>query len=66
MGNPEQLAREAIDALLEQAGWHVCDAGKTNIHAARVIEAKKEGVTLTGMKPRPTNTPRACRAARTQ
>lgn len=77
MGTPEQLAREAIDAFLEQAGWHVCDADKTNIHAARgvaireiplpgygfadyllyvdgkaagVIEAKKEGITLTGVE----------------
>jgi len=75
---PEQQARESIDALLEAAGWHICDADKANIHAARgvairefslarghgfadyllyvdgkaagVIEAKKEGVTLTGVE----------------
>ena len=74
---PEQHARENIDRLLEAAGWHVCDADKANIHAARgvairefplpgygfadyllyvdgkaagVIEAKKEGVTLTGVE----------------
>ncbi len=74
---PEQQAREKIDALLSAAGWHVCDADKANIHAARgvairefplpghgfadyllyvdskaagVIEAKKEGVTLTGVE----------------
>ena len=73
---PEQQAREEIDALLTAAGWHVCDASAANIHAARgvairefplpgygfadyllyvdgkaagVIEAKKEGVTLTGV-----------------
>jgi len=74
---PEQQARGNIDALLEAAGWHVCDASAANIHAARgvairefplpgygfadyllyvdgkaagVIEAKKEGVTLTGVE----------------
>jgi len=74
---PEQKAREEIDRLLSAAGWHVCDADKANIHAARgvairefplpgygfadyllyvegkaagVIEAKKEGVTLTGVE----------------
>jgi len=77
MTQPEQLARENIDALLFAAGWHVCDATAANIHAARgvairefplpghgfadyllyidgkaagVIEAKKEGVTLTGVE----------------
>jgi len=75
---PEQLARASIDTLLKAAGWHVCDANKANIHAARgvairefplaqghgfadyllyvegkaagVIEAKREGVTLTGVE----------------
>lgn len=74
---PEQQARKNIDALLEAAGWHVCDAAAANIHASRgvairefplpgygfadyllyvegkaagVIEAKKEGVTLTGVE----------------
>jgi type I site-specific restriction endonuclease len=37
---PEQKARVSIDALLVQAGWHVCG----------VIEAKKEGATLTGVE----------------
>lgn len=74
----EHEARENIDQLLSAAGWHVCDAAKANIHAARgvairefplksgygfadyllyvdgkaagVIEAKKEGVTLTGVE----------------
>ncbi len=31
---PEQKARVSIDALLVQAGWHVCDMGQANIHAA--------------------------------
>jgi len=75
---PEQEARESIDQLLIAAGWHICDADKANIHAARgvairefplakghgfadyllyvdgkaagVIEAKKEGATLTGVE----------------
>jgi type I restriction enzyme, R subunit len=74
----EQRARENIDRLLTAAGWHVCDADKVNIHAARgmairefplktghgfadyllyidgkaagVIEAKKAGVTLSGVE----------------
>jgi len=75
---PEQEARESIDQLLIAAGWHICDADRANIHAARgvairefplakghgfadyllyvdgkaagVIEAKKEGATLTGVE----------------
>ena len=75
---PEQKARVNIDALLQQAGWHVCHMNDANIHAARgvalrefplnpgygfadyllyidgkaagVIEAKKEGSTLTGVE----------------
>jgi len=74
---PEQQARGNIDALLQAAGWYVCDPAAANIHAARgvairefplpgygfadyllyvdgkaagVIEAKKEGVTLTGVE----------------
>ncbi len=75
---PEQHARVSIDALLQQAGWHVCRMADANIHAARdvalrefllntgygfadyllyidgkaagVIEAKKEGATLTGVE----------------
>lgn len=31
---PEQKARVSIDALLQQAGWHVCDVAPANIHAA--------------------------------
>lgn len=77
---PEQKARVSIDALLVQAGWHVCNVADANIHAGSgdakgvairefplsngfgfadyllhvngkacgVIEAKKEGATLTG------------------
>jgi type I restriction enzyme R subunit len=75
---PEQKARVNIDALLVQAGWHVCAVSDANIHAAvgvairefplnngfgfadyllyvngkacGVIEAKKEGATLTGVE----------------
>ncbi|OGB47213.1 MAG: type III restriction endonuclease subunit R [Burkholderiales bacterium RIFCSPLOWO2_12_FULL_65_40] len=75
---PEQKARVSIDALLQQAGWHVCGVADANIHAATgvairefplntgfgfadyllyvngkacgVIEAKKEGATLTGVE----------------
>ena len=75
---PEQQARQNIDTLLQQAGWHVCDIALANIHVSRgvalrefplnpgygfadyllyidgkaagVIEAKKEGATLTGVE----------------
>ena len=78
MAQPEQLAREHIDALLSAAGWHVCDTDRANLQAARgiairefplkpghgfadyllyvdgraagVIEAKKEGATLSGVE----------------
>jgi type I restriction enzyme R subunit len=78
MTTPEQRARECIDRLLAAAGWHVCNTGNVNLHAAQgvavrefplksghgfadyllyvngkaagVIEAKKEGVTLTGVE----------------
>lgn len=32
---PELQAREQIDALLGQVGWHVCDSDKANINGAR-------------------------------
>jgi len=75
---PEHKARQSIDVLLTQVGWHVCDMNDANIHAERgvairefplntgygfadyllyidgkaagVIEAKKEGSTLTGVE----------------
>jgi hypothetical protein len=31
---PEDKAREQIDKMLAQAGWHVCDFRDANIHAA--------------------------------
>ena len=34
---PEQKARVSIDALLKQAGWHVCSMADANIHAARGV-----------------------------
>ena len=73
----EQETRVEIDALLNAAGWVVCDVSTANIHAsagvairefplpghgfadyllyvdakaAGVIEAKKQGVTLTGVE----------------
>lgn len=39
--NPEERARQTIDALLKAAGWHVCDASDTNIHAARGIAIRE-------------------------
>ncbi|MCB1849244.1 MAG: DEAD/DEAH box helicase family protein [Gammaproteobacteria bacterium] len=78
MPQKEQQARAMIDRLLEQAGWHLCDANEANIHshrgvavrefalqsghgfadyllyldgtAAGIIEAKKEGHTLSGVE----------------
>ncbi|MGE0680571.1 MAG: type I restriction-modification enzyme R subunit C-terminal domain-containing protein [Candidatus Binatia bacterium] len=75
---PEQKARTAIDAMLQQAGWTVQNTAQVNLSAGRgvairefplkagygfadyllyingaaagVIEAKKEGVTLTGVE----------------
>lgn len=32
---PEQQARVSIDALLQQADWHVCSMADANIHPAR-------------------------------
>ena len=50
MTTPEQQARAKLDTLLQAAGWVVQDSllfldGK----AAGVIEAKKSGVTLSGV-----------------
>lgn len=81
---PEDKAREQIDRMLEQAGWHVCDYKNANIcagtgvvirnfplkpchgtadylfyiegRAAGIIEAKKEGTTLTGVEIQSDNT----------
>ncbi len=38
---PEQEARKAIDRLLEQAGWVVCDVSQANIHAARGVAIRE-------------------------
>jgi type I restriction enzyme, R subunit len=38
---PEAEARQSIDALLEQAGWHVCDMAQANIHAARGVALRE-------------------------
>jgi type I site-specific restriction endonuclease len=54
MATAEQRARANIDKLLEQAGWSVQD-----VKAAGVIEAKKQGVTLTGVEAQSTRYARA-------
>jgi type I restriction enzyme R subunit len=41
MAQPEQQAREEIDKLLTQAGWHVCDMAQANIHAARGVALRE-------------------------
>ena len=38
---PEEKARVGIDALLQQAGWHVCDMAQANIHAARGVALRE-------------------------
>ena len=38
---PEVRARQAIDALLMQAGWQVCNMGDADIHAARGIALRE-------------------------
>ena len=40
---PEQKARVSIDALLQQAGWHVCDLAHTNILAAGSVAVSPIG-----------------------
>jgi type I restriction enzyme R subunit len=38
---PEARARQTIDALLTQAGWHVCNVADANIHAARGVAVRE-------------------------
>lgn len=38
---PEAKARKTIDALLEQAGCHVCDMADANILAARGVALRE-------------------------
>ncbi len=38
---PEARARQSIDALLTQAGWHVCNVADANIHAARGVALRE-------------------------
>ncbi len=38
---PEQKARVSIDALLVQAGWHVCNVADANIHAATGVAIRE-------------------------
>ena len=37
----ERSARKTIDALLAQAGWHVCDVTDADIHAARGVAVRE-------------------------
>jgi type I restriction enzyme R subunit len=41
VSRPEQEARKAIDALLAQAGWVVCDNHAANIHASRGVAIRE-------------------------
>lgn len=41
MTSPEELAREHIDALLQAAGWHVCNYKEADIHAARGVAIRE-------------------------
>jgi type I restriction enzyme R subunit len=38
---PEAKARQTIDALLMQAGWHVCNLADANIHAAHGVAIRE-------------------------
>lgn len=38
---PEDKAREAIDRMLEQAGWIVQDVAHVNIHANRGVAIRE-------------------------
>ncbi|WP_217283487.1 hypothetical protein [Pseudaquabacterium terrae] len=53
MANPEQVARQEIDRLLQAAGWAVQDVdGRT----CGLIEAKRRGATLSATRAAPDNT----------
>jgi len=41
MADPEQLARENIDALLEQCGWAVQDKNAANLSASRGVAVRE-------------------------
>jgi hypothetical protein len=38
---PEQKARVSIDALLVQAGWHVCNVANANLHASSGVAIRE-------------------------
>ena len=38
---PEAQARITIDALLQAAGWHICNVGNVNIHAAAGVAIRE-------------------------
>ena len=41
MPEPERIARETIDDLLQKAGWHVCDLAEANISAHRGVAIRE-------------------------
>ncbi len=41
MANPEQLARQEIDRLLQAAGWAVQDMASANLHAAQGVAIRE-------------------------
>ncbi len=41
MPTPEELARQKIDALLEQCGWAVQDKGAANLAASRGVALRE-------------------------
>jgi type I restriction enzyme, R subunit len=41
MTTPEEEARQTIDVLLKQAGWHVCGMNDLHIHAARGVAVRE-------------------------
>jgi hypothetical protein len=43
---PEAKARVSIDALLQQAGWHVCNMADANIHASTGVANLKRAQSL--------------------
>jgi len=40
MPDPEELARQEIDTLLEQCGWQVQDKSSVNLHSQRGVAVR--------------------------
>ncbi|MGQ0712068.1 MAG: hypothetical protein ACT4NV_20240 [Rhodoferax sp.] len=55
---PEQRARVCIDALLQQAGWHVCNVADANIYAG---DCAVMGVAIRVPREQPHTTPLSLR-----